>query len=179
MKSIMQEKNGRCYLCEKLGYHAGIWSLMEEHHVFGGTANRKMSERYGLKVYLCVGHHREGPCAVHTNAEMAESLKRDAQRVFERTHTREEFMQIFGKNYLYDEEPEDLLEAGMEAAAEHTRTERAAGHPLPGIRFFGGGHMGDPYLHISKEAAARLNDEQFRHLVEILDTLNGATPKGL
>ena len=49
MDSIMQEE-GICYLCGS----SGIDDMcgLEQHHVFGGP-NRKLSERYGLKVYLC------------------------------------------------------------------------------------------------------------------------------
>lgn len=100
MKSILQEKDGTCYLCRKLLGSSVTYGYTEEHHVFEGTANRKMSEKYGLKVYLCLWHHREGPEAVHQNRENAMLLKRDAQEAFEKTHTREEFMELFGKNWL-------------------------------------------------------------------------------
>lgn len=44
---------GRCWLC-------GRWGWLEEHHIFGG-ANRKKSEKYGLKVGLCGDTcHRNG-----------------------------------------------------------------------------------------------------------------------
>lgn len=100
MKSIMQQKDGTCYLCGKLLGDFAVHRYTEEHHIFGGTANRKLSERYGLKVYLCVRYHREGPGAVHSNRESTELLKADAQRKFEETHTRKEFMEIFGRNWL-------------------------------------------------------------------------------
>lgn len=134
MKSIMQADQDRCYLCEKLGAIARIWRGLETHHVFGGTANRKLSERYGLKVRLCVGHHREGPYAVQNNRKIDGILKQDAQRAFERDHSREEFMRIFGKNHLPDEEPWDPMEAGMEAAAECARAREGAPGPPPGIQ---------------------------------------------
>ena len=54
----------------------------------------------GLKVYLCLEHHISGKEAVHNNAEMMKVLRQDGQRAFEKTHTREEFMKLFGKNYL-------------------------------------------------------------------------------
>ena len=61
-----------------------------------GTSNRKNSEKYGLKVWLCRDHH----CHVHMNREAAINLIKIAQSKFEETHTREEFMAIFGKNWL-------------------------------------------------------------------------------
>lgn len=48
----MQDKaDGYCYLCARL---YGIYDRQEnlqEHHVIFGRANRKLSEKYGLKVY--------------------------------------------------------------------------------------------------------------------------------
>lgn len=104
MKSILHEKDGTCYLCIKLHDVYDRYGYVEEHHVFGGNPGRKLSEKHGLKVYLCVAHHREGPEAVHQNQENNEILKRDAQEAFERTHSREEFMGIFGRNWLEQEE---------------------------------------------------------------------------
>lgn len=103
MKSIMHERNGACYLCQRLNGNDYYHQTLQEHHVFGGTANRKLSEKYGLKVYLCIYHHTAGPDAVHMNAENAGILKRDAQEIFERIYTREEFMKIFGRNWLDEE----------------------------------------------------------------------------
>ena len=92
MKSILQHEKV-CFLC---GARVGL----EEHHIFGGP-NRKLSEKYGLKVYLCgIKCHREGPNSAHMNREVSDSLKRLAQIAFEARHTHEEFMRIFGKNYL-------------------------------------------------------------------------------
>lgn len=102
MKSIMHERDGTCYLCQRLNGNNYYHGILQEHHVFGGTANRKLSEQYGLKVYLCIYHHTSGPDAVHMNAENNKILKREAQEIFEKTHTREEFMKIFGRNWLED-----------------------------------------------------------------------------
>ena len=95
--SILHQKDGTCYLCRESGnyqYH----KVLHEHHIFGGP-NRPISEAEGLKVYLCVRHH-VGRDAVHNNHEKMRLLQRDGQRAFERTHTREEFMRLFGRNYL-------------------------------------------------------------------------------
>lgn len=98
-KSILQEKDGTCYLCAKLNFDYSKKSCLHEHHIFGG-ANRVHSEAEGLKVYLCIEHHEYGKEAVHLNHEMMRLLQEDGQRAFERTHTRQQFMEIFGKNYL-------------------------------------------------------------------------------
>lgn len=74
---------------------------VHEHHIFGGS-NRDKSEAEGLKVYLCLDHHINGKEAVHNNAELMRELRQDGQKAFEQNHTREEFMELFGKNYLED-----------------------------------------------------------------------------
>ena len=94
MKSIIQ-KEKRCYIC-------GLYSPVEEHHIFFGTANRKISEKYGLKVYLCEEHHR-GTIGVHGKLghSLDLRLKQDAEKVFlKKGHTKEEFIQLIGKNFL-------------------------------------------------------------------------------
>ena len=91
MKSILQTEK-ECFVC-KTTYG------LEEHHVIGGTANRKQSEKYGLKVWLCHEHHR-GNSGVHFNKELDLKIKKIAQSTFECEHTREEFRAIFGKSWL-------------------------------------------------------------------------------
>ncbi|MDD7390045.1 MAG: hypothetical protein PUG60_10450 [Lachnospiraceae bacterium] len=97
MKSIMNTKKGICYVC-------GRSCDSQEHHIFYGTANRSLSEKYGLKVYLCLNHHTATREAVHNgNWKLDIRLKQEAQRAFESRHgSRSEFMEIFGKNYLED-----------------------------------------------------------------------------
>jgi len=91
MKSIIQSEK-KCFFCGKA-------SNLEDHHIFFGTANRKLSEKYGLKVYLCPYHHR-GKGGPHGSFIVNMALKEIAQRKFEETHSREEFRNIFGKSYL-------------------------------------------------------------------------------
>lgn len=91
-KSIIQTNKEECYLCHG--------RASEEHHVIYGTANRKLSEKYGLKVYLCTDCHRTGKNAVHRNYFTDIKLKQIAQQVFENKYSHEEYMQIFRKNYL-------------------------------------------------------------------------------
>lgn len=98
MKSIMETEHTRtCYAC---GCTA-TQNFMHEHHVFGG-ANRKNSEKYGLKVHLCYVCHTDNKMGVHgQNKELMKKLHEEGQKAFEREHgSRKEFMNIFGKNYL-------------------------------------------------------------------------------
>lgn len=98
MKSIMHQKDGTCYLCKKL-YNDYSIKATEEHHVMFGP-DRKLSEKYGLKVYLCLPHHRTSSEAVHQNKEMNILCRRDAQKEFIKKYPDKDWMQIFGKNYL-------------------------------------------------------------------------------
>lgn len=108
-KSILQKKDGTCFLCRLLEYD-GYPKVVEEHHVIFGRGKRKLSEKYGLKVYLCVRHHREGPEAVHKNKGMSDILQWTAQARFEKLYGHEKWMQVFGQNYLPEEEHEKIQE---------------------------------------------------------------------
>ena len=90
-KSIMQEDKS-CYFC-------GSVTGLECHHVFGGVANRPISEKYGLKVWLCHNCHT-GKNGAQYNKEKNLLLKQDAQRAFEKAHPRSEWMELIKKNYL-------------------------------------------------------------------------------
>lgn len=93
-ESILQKKDGRCFLCRD-----DRIQTVEEHHVFGGP-RRRISEAEGLKVYLCIEHHRTGPSAVHTNADMRKLLQAYAQQEWQRQNPDRDWMAIMGKNYL-------------------------------------------------------------------------------
>ena len=91
MDSILQTQK-ECYMCRTT-------QDLHEHHIFGGP-NRKWSEKYGLKIWLCAKHHNMSDAGIHFNKALDREVKQIAQREFEDSHTREEFMQIFGRNYL-------------------------------------------------------------------------------
>lgn len=100
MKSIMQKKQDKtCYLCMMLHSDFSL-KQTQEHHVIFGNANRRISERYGLKVYLCLEHHEDGREAVHKNAANALLVKKEAQKAFEKRWPELSFREIFGKNFL-------------------------------------------------------------------------------
>lgn len=100
-KSILQDKRGgECYLCNMLLGIDTPAAYREEHHIMHGTANRRLSEHYGLKVYLCPHHHRTGQEAAHMCQQTDLLLKQAAQRAFEQKHSHEKWMEVFKKNYL-------------------------------------------------------------------------------
>ena len=92
MQSIIQD-NDICYLC---GRYA-----TDTHHCLMGN-KRKLCDKYGLTVRLC----RKCHMMIHnprTDQEKSAQtfLKRVAQTEFEKRYgNREEFIKIFGRNYL-------------------------------------------------------------------------------
>lgn len=86
----------RCLVC-------GTIFNLHRHHVFG-AGNRKYAEQDGLWVYLCGHHHNLSKDGVHFNKELDIGLKQLGQTTYEKTHTRQEFMERYGRNYLGDEE---------------------------------------------------------------------------
>ena len=95
MKSIIQSKK-ECFECM-------TYTNLEIHHIFFGTANRQLSEKDGLKVWLCQYHHR-GTKGVHgkDGHELDERLKSIAQMFYMQKYnkTEDEFIKRYGKNYL-------------------------------------------------------------------------------
>ena len=100
MESIIQKDKSHCFLCGR-NSHADYWGL-DEHHVYEG-ANRKKSEKYGLKVYICHDScHVFGANSVHRNAEVDKALKRLVQeKAMEHYNwSIDQFRAIFHKNYV-------------------------------------------------------------------------------
>ena len=92
MKSIIQSEK-ECFVC-------GTTYNLHDHHIIYGTSNRKQSEKYGLKVWLCMEHHT-GSSGAHFNRPLDMYLKKIAQEKFEALHgPRNEFIKVFGKSYL-------------------------------------------------------------------------------
>ena len=105
MRSIMPDKSQEmCYMCMKLHGDYRRRSNLEEHHVLYGAGRRKLSEKYGLKVYLCHEHHNDEHSkeAVHFNRENRILLCKAAQRAFKEHFPEKDFTEIFGRNYLQE-----------------------------------------------------------------------------
>ena len=85
---------------EKVCYFCGTTLNLHKHHIFYGTANRKLSERYGCWCYLCATHHNMSNSSVHHNPYIDLDLKRECQRAFEAKNGREKFVLTFGKSWI-------------------------------------------------------------------------------
>lgn len=104
--SILHKKDGTCYLCIKLDSIYCKYPVTHKHHVYGGP-NRRISEENGFTVNLCPGHHEFTEAAVHRNYEYMRLIQEDCQREYEKEHTRQQFMDLIGKNYLEDKDDRD------------------------------------------------------------------------
>lgn len=93
MNTVLQSEKA-CYVC-------GTTYNLHSHHVLFGTSNRKKSEKYGLKVWLCAYHHNMSNDGVHFNKALDLRLKKTAQEYFEEHYgSRESFRNEFGRSYL-------------------------------------------------------------------------------
>ena len=90
-KSIIQQEK-ECFFC-------GAVVDLERHHIFAGTANRKVSEKYGLTVWLCHRHHT-GTDGAQYDKDKNLWLKEEAQKAFESIYSHDEWMRVIGRNYL-------------------------------------------------------------------------------
>lgn len=90
-ESIMQSRK-ECLVCGSRD--------VEQHHVLFGVPRRKYADQDGLWVWLCPEHHR-GTNGVHgKNGHWLDILlKKTAQQIYEQTHTREEWLKRYRRNY--------------------------------------------------------------------------------
>jgi len=95
MKKIMHDGEC-CYMCGRNGQ----MDPLEWHHVFG-SANRKLSEKYGLKVRLCKYRcHNGADTSVHFNKPVRRQLQEEAQIWFNKNYPDKDFKELFGANYI-------------------------------------------------------------------------------
>lgn len=99
-ESILQIKDGRCFLCMMLNNDNTYHPVVHRHHVFFGKKCKEKCDEEGLTVYLCIEHHLNGKQAVHGNRKNDLMLKKYAQTVYEQNHSREEFIEKFVESYL-------------------------------------------------------------------------------
>ena len=92
-KSIMQTEK-QCYFC-------GCVRNLDRHHVFFGTANRRLSEEDGCWIWCCKDHHTLSGMSVHQDRKMDLLLKAQCQETWEEIYgDRKKFIQRYGKSYI-------------------------------------------------------------------------------
>ena len=99
---------GTCFLC-------GNYETVERHHIFQG-ALRKKADKLKLTVYLCPWCHQYDADSVHRSGETRLILHKYGQRraMIEQGWSKEDFIREFGKNYLSDQEIDELHDVPMD-----------------------------------------------------------------
>lgn len=101
MESILQTER-KCFICGRQGE-------LDSHHAISGVANRKNSEKYGLKIWLCrschSGIHDKGKVFIDNWHYITENdIKAIAQAKWEETYgSRDDFRRVFGKSFIMED----------------------------------------------------------------------------
>lgn len=75
--------------------------MEHKHHIFFGiSSEKKRAEKMGYMIPLCYMHHESSQEGIHHNPELNLKWRQIAQEHYEQTHTRSQFIQDFGRNYL-------------------------------------------------------------------------------
>lgn len=85
--SILTNNLEKCYICSK--------NKVDIHEIYGGR-NRQISMKYGFCIPVCRSCHSK----TEIDSKLDLQLKKKCQMEYERTHKRDEFIQIIGKSYL-------------------------------------------------------------------------------
>lgn len=79
--------------------YCGRWDYLQEHHVFGGTGRRKISDKDGMVINLCPECHRE--VTLNPNQGKDLWLKQEFQKLWESEYgDREDFIKRYTRNYI-------------------------------------------------------------------------------
>ena len=89
------------------------------HHVFHGRRFRKVSEKYGMLLTLCLDCHRR----LHGSKEMDRHVQKRCQYAFEAKYSREEFISIFGKSWIMPEDDRRYRRSVLLESAIHEMLE--------------------------------------------------------
>lgn len=82
--SIFTTNFNKCYYCGREG-------KMDLHEIYGGS-NRKRSIENGFVIPLCR--------MCHSNEKIVQYLRIKIQKEYEKNHTKEEFIKMFGKSLI-------------------------------------------------------------------------------
>lgn len=87
--SILTNDMEHCYICGN--------PFVDIHEIYG-AGNRRVSMKNGFCVPLCRQHHEY----VTINNDASVYLKQKCQHIYEQSHSREEFVTLLRRNYLWD-----------------------------------------------------------------------------
>ena len=86
---------------QKECYITGSTQNLHEHQIWGG-GRRKLSEQYGLKIWLRADWHNMSDYGVHFDKALDRHIKATVQQKAMDYYgwSTEDFIRIFGKNYI-------------------------------------------------------------------------------
>lgn len=85
--SILTNKLEQCYLCQN--------KKQDIHEIYKGC-NRQTSMKYGFCIPICRNCHSK----TEIDSKLDLQLKKECQKEYEKTHTRDEFIKIVGQSYI-------------------------------------------------------------------------------
>lgn len=85
---------------EKECFVTGAVNRLDLHHIYAGS-RRKKSDKWGCVVWL---NHEVHMDLHQRNTALDRQLKAICQKRFEELYGHEKFMDVFGKNYIIEEE---------------------------------------------------------------------------
>lgn len=88
--SILTDNYSVCYEC-------GVREKDDIHEIYPGS-KKQISMKNGFCIPVCRKCHEE----IQNNEKKMLSYKIQCQREYEKSHSREEFMNLIKKNYIYD-----------------------------------------------------------------------------
>ena len=94
MNSILQTEK-RCWVC-------GYYHSLHLHHIFYGTAHRKISDKEGLVIWLCPRHHNMSNEGIHFDKELDLRVKMYAQTEWLRQNNNDmnKWFKLFRRSWL-------------------------------------------------------------------------------
>lgn len=70
---------------------------LEEHHLIGGTSERRIADKYSFeKLHICRDCHND----IHNNNTANKLSKMLGQAMFEINYSKQEYLKLFKMNYL-------------------------------------------------------------------------------
>ena len=96
------QKEEFCIMPESDLYETKRRDGLVRHEVFFGAKQRKLSIKYGLVIFITPEKHNMSNDGIHFDKEFCLTVQKIAQETFMKRNktTREEFIRIFGKDYL-------------------------------------------------------------------------------
>lgn len=110
-KSIIDPNTERCFLCQRV-------RPLEAHHIFHGTARRRLADEDGMIVHICRECHQKVHEAPDGELDRLLKIFGEEMWLMHYEKTSDDFIKRYGKNYLADRD--DREEANDEGRRPDT-----------------------------------------------------------